>query len=267
MKGGAEHNVIDKYYLCTASRYDKPFDTLIPFGNLTNLYLLYGNNKDLDNIESMAIDIPDKKILGFSMYGIYFRLIEKEKINEYNKYKTDDEEFTQTRSFIFDFGKFLEYVVSKTNVIPLFFYNKNNYSGIEYDDNDRTNVLRKDIIGFLNDIENKIQDNYLHELVCRIPIKLDKKTGFIGKINKNILHIMNSKQRLEYEEQLKERLKEQKEQQDLEFEEEMEKEKILEKEQQRCNNYENQNQCMQNNCFYDIQNKKCNPTYKFITSL
>lgn len=66
MKGGTEHNVIDKYYLCTASRYDKPFDTLIPFGNS-----LYRNNKDLDNIKSMAIDIQDKKTVGFSMYGIY----------------------------------------------------------------------------------------------------------------------------------------------------------------------------------------------------
>ena len=135
MKGGnlTETEIFDNYYLCTASRYDKPIiDHLLPMGSFTELEKLYRNNKDLNNIKNKQIKINNAKIVGSSQYGLYFRLVKKEDIEKYEILNSNEINFKSRRSFIFDFNKFLDYVSLYTESIPLFFFTNSNGYGYEY---------------------------------------------------------------------------------------------------------------------------------------
>ena len=285
IKGGTiKHSVIDKYYLCTQSRYDKTLTKLMPFGSFKELEEIYNRDEDdLKFIKSQKIDIPDAKIVGDSQYGIYFRLVEKSEIDKYKLYANDSTKFKSNRSFIFNFGIFLEYVTRLTNNIPLFWYSSSNYYGYEKYSSE---LLFKNILDFLNNIENLIQGDYQHELVCRIPIPLDQTTGFIGKINAGTLYIKNTKERLENEERLRreyeesyrkefeERLRrEYEESYRKEFEEsyrgeykqEFGQEQLITDEKTRCSAFNNNNEaCKQEKCWYDQLNQQCKPTYSFV---
>jgi hypothetical protein len=196
MKGGnlTETEIFDNYYLCTASRYDKPIiDHLLPMGSFTELEKLYRNNKDLNNIKNKQIKINNAKIVGSSQYGLYFRLVKKEDIEKYEILNSNEINFKSRRSFIFDFNKFLDYVSLYTESIPLFFFTNSNGYGYEYVSSCKLYKTNK--IDFVKCIGNLLEKSlYDHELVCRIPIPLNKKTGFIGKINFSILNLINKEQ-------------------------------------------------------------------------
>ena len=153
-------------------------------GSFKELEETYGqNNKDLKKIKKSKIEIKNAKIVGTTQYGIYFRLIEKNKIdNIYNFFSKNSNSFNELRTFVFDFGTFLDYVLNKTNKIPLFWYsNFNAYGYTKYG----AEMLDYSKEYFLNEINKDLVDSPLHELVCRIPIPInDNSAGFLGKINK-----------------------------------------------------------------------------------
>ena len=296
-----KHNVIDKYYLCTQCRHESGIDIILPFGSFIELDTIYREyNYDLSNIKSQKIDISSARIVGTSQYGSYFRLIEKSQIdNIYIKHNDDNTNFETTRSFIFDFGIFLEYVFNLTNNIPLFFYSPGNNYGYQKYGSVLLSKKYDTIINFLNNIENLIQTNFEHELVCRIPIPLDSKTGFIGKINVGTLGMKNTKERLIYQKILDDRqrqqdddekifykklLDDQQRQQDddekIFYKKLLDDEKIYQKqlydekemyqknlddEKNRCNIFNDNNECIKQKCWYDTYNQKCKPMFSFIT--
>jgi len=198
MKGGAIDylKILSNYYLCTESRYNKPIlDQLLPFGSFKQLDKENGSNEDKQMIKNLSINIPNKQIVGSSQYGIYFRLVKKEFIDSSLINSTNNTNFKKDRSFIFDFKKFLEYVLSQTRTIPLFWYSNDNLYGYRF--NSITLLRNTSIKDFLNNIGNFIEQNlYNHEFVCRIPIPLNEDSGYIGKINKSIL-VINSELKLQ----------------------------------------------------------------------
>jgi hypothetical protein len=194
MKGGEidDIEILSNYYLCTESRYDKPIlDQLLPFGSFKELDSEVGSEEDKQMIKNLSKNIPNKKIVGSSQYGIYFRLVKKEFINSSLINSTNNINFKKNRSFIFDVERFLEYIHSNTRSIPLFWYANGNLYGYRKTIFDTITLYRyTSIKDFLNNIGIFIEKNlYDHEFVCRIPIPLNEDSGYIGKINEGILTI------------------------------------------------------------------------------
>lgn len=182
--------IFENYYLATQSRYRAPIEILRSFGSFEELEELYSaQHWEIERIKSMYVDVEDKQIVGTSQYGIYFRLVKKSDIHNHTIYKSDSENFTQGRSFIFDFKIFLNYISNEYNGIPLFWYsNYNAYGYTKYKMREKNTILMTNnsemFVSKINDLEKKLR---IHELVCRIPIPLTPETGFIGKINRGIL--------------------------------------------------------------------------------
>ena len=208
MKGGVINNIeiLSNYYLCTQSRYDKPIiDQLLPFGSFKELDSEYGKKSDIEFIKNLSVNIPNKKVVGSSQYGIYFRLVKKEFINSSLINSSNNINFKKNRSFIFDINRFLEYVYSYTRSIPLLWYANGNAYGYRKGSIKTISLYRhKTIKDFLSNVGNDIEKNlYDHEFVCRIPIPLNEDSGFMGKINKDILSI---NQELKLQKNLEEKL-------------------------------------------------------------
>lgn len=152
----------------------------------------YGkNHEDLKEIKKVKKEIKNSKIVGSSQYGLYFRLVKKNIIDNRTFFQKNSNNFSEKRTFVFNFDTFLDYVLDKTNEIPLFWYaNFNAYGYTKYGavmlDNDKKSFLEK--IG--EDLKDKL---YEHELVCRIPIPINNlSAGFLGKINFGILGLSES---------------------------------------------------------------------------
>ena len=181
-------NIInDQYYLATESRYRNPINILRPFGSFDEMDKLYNisNPDEVRRIKSMFVNISDVKRIGFSQYGLYFRLIKKDLVNKYLKYSNDSDEFYIGRSFLFDFKQFINYIQSQYHGVPLFWYS--NFNAYGYTKYSGTTLFTNDIFNFINGLEDLEEKLYDHEFVCRIPIPLTSDTGFIGKINFGIL--------------------------------------------------------------------------------
>jgi len=232
---------------------------LRPFGHFDDLDKLYRSDPYTDWIKSQYVKVDDTHIVGDSQYGLYFRLVEKTNFDGLTIYKTDNEQFEDTRSFIFDFGKFLEYVDSYTKSVPLFFYNSGNEYGRE--SLSKSTLHHNGIQSFLDDINNSVQGDFLHELICRIPIPLNQETGFVGKINRSTLKMMNT---LQKEQQMEEYERERDEYQEQYIRESylMDNNPKLYDEINRCKSFEEYN-CAENKCWYN--NGECKPTYSFVT--
>ena len=185
------NEICDKYYLATQSRYDKSIDILRPFGSFKEMNKLYSetNTQELKRIKDMYLDVSDAKIVGTSQYGVYFRLLKKDDIKRYEIYANDSIKFAKTRSFLFDFRQFLDYIISEYKGIPLFWYS--NFNAYGYESYLGTQKLTNNIDYFVNNLCDLEQNLYEHEFVCRIPIELNSTTGFIGKINYGILVLHN----------------------------------------------------------------------------
>jgi hypothetical protein len=189
-------DIIQNYYLCTQSRYDKPIDDMLrPFGSLEEVSEIYKFYKDeLSKIEEFKKEsdkISDVKIVGTSQFGLYFRFVEKKLLDTYTMHDTNSIDFSETRSFIFDIDKLLEYINKDqvNGLIPLcWFAGFNAYGYQRYWNTVLFN--HKNMILFLNGVGKLLLKNINdHEFVCRIPIPLKKEAGFIGKINSTILNI------------------------------------------------------------------------------
>jgi hypothetical protein len=187
------NNILENYYLCTQIRYDKPIvDELLPMGSFDELEKKYGSNhEDLKEIKKVKKEIKNAIIVGSSQYGLYFRLVKKNIIDNHTFFQKNSNNFNQTRTFVFNFDTFLDYVLNKTNDIPLFWYsNFNAYGYTKYG----AVMLGNDKKGFLEEIGKDLEDKlYDHELVCRIPIPINNSSaGFLGKINFGILGLHES---------------------------------------------------------------------------
>lgn len=183
--------IFAKYYLATQIRYDKPIlDYLRPFGKFDELNDIYSYLPlQIKNIKNKYKNIPNKKVVGSSQYGIYFRLVKKELIDDYyDIYKSDDIDFMKSRSFLFDFDTFINYILEETKGIPLLWYTDFNAYGSErYGTVIQLRKKNKNV--FLSRIADDIAKKmYEHEIVCRIPIPLNTTSGYIGKINAGILN-------------------------------------------------------------------------------
>lgn len=201
VKGGEDlsaEEIINNYYLCTQSRYDKPIDDMLrPFGSLDEVKEIYSDKtEDLKKIikfKEESDKISDVKIVGDSQFGLYFRFVEKKLIDgKYTMNEKNSVDFSDTRSFIFNIDELLQYINNKQNYIPLCWFAKSNAYGYEkYSDvlfNHRNQRL------FLNRVGRFLLKNIDdHEFVCRIPIPLSKESGFRGKINSGILNIYQSR--------------------------------------------------------------------------
>lgn len=194
MGGGiSAKNILENYYLCTQSRYDKPIiDELLPMGSFSEVEQNYGSNhENLKKIKNVKREIKNAKIVGSSQYGLYFRLVKKNIIDNHTFFQKNSNTFNQTRTFVFNFDTFLDYVLDKTNDIPLFWYaNFNAYGYTKYG----AVMLDDDKESFLEEIGEDLEDKlYEHELVCRIPIPINNfSAGFLGKINFGILGLRES---------------------------------------------------------------------------
>ena len=198
MNGGRNlsfQEIKDKYYLCTQSRYDKPIDNMLrPFGSLEEVSEIYSQYpEELEKIKQFkkeSDEIKDVQIVGSSQFGLYFRFVEKELIdNIYTKYNKNSDNFSKIRSFIFDIEKLLKYINKNQKNIPLCWFAGFNAYGYQkywntvlFNQTNMNSFLK--LVGEL--LLEHIDD---HEFVSRIPIPLSKESGFIGKINSSILYI------------------------------------------------------------------------------
>ena len=192
----------NNYYLCTTSRYNKPItDFLRPFGNLDELESIISNlikthelleyhaYSFLDHIKSIKTEsdkIADVKIVGTSQFGLYFRFVKKSVINTKKFYKSNSNQFKQTRTFVFDIEKLLNYVkkYAEYNHLPqlyklplCWFANSNAYGYQQYSNA----TFMYDIDSFLTNVKHRMT-TITHEFVCRIPIPLNEEAGFLGKV-------------------------------------------------------------------------------------
>lgn len=72
------NEIIDKFYLCTQSRHNKPItDFLRPFGSFDELDELYP--EDSHHIKKLEEKKSNPIIVGSSQYGLFFRLVKKKK--------------------------------------------------------------------------------------------------------------------------------------------------------------------------------------------
>ena len=186
-KASIVKDILSNYYLVTQSRYKKPLEILRPFGIFKELENLYNtkNKSEVDRIKSLFVEIPDVNIIGHSQYGLYFRLVKKEKIDKHKIFDSDKDSFRQQRSFVFDLTIFLEYIKSEFKEVPLFWYANGNLYGSTI--HGGVSLMEDNIPKFLEGITDLEEKLYIHECVCRIPIPLSKEYGFLGKINFGIL--------------------------------------------------------------------------------
>ena len=158
-------------------------------GSFNEVEQIYGsNNEDLKKIKNLKREIKNAKIVGTSQYGLYFRLVKKNIIDNHTFLEKNSNNFNKTRTFVFNFDTFLDYVLksNKKSKIPLFWYaNFNAYGYTKYG----AVMLNNSKQIFLDKIGEDLEDKlYEHELVCRIPIPINNSSaGFLGKINFEIL--------------------------------------------------------------------------------
>ena len=245
--GLSADEIIDNFYLCTQSRHKTPItDFLRPFGSFEELDERYKLHPALvKSIKDRQMKISNA-IAGSSssQYGVYFRLVKKKLVNDFEIKKSDDVEFTIGRSFIFNIRGFLDYIQKqKIPNVPLFYYSSRNSYGYEiYSDAFLTN--QSDINSFLQNIGNTLSSSlYQHELVSRLPIPLSKDSGFIGVINHGILSFNH------YDEEFKQqRIKE-----------------IIENDRTRCKKFKgDENECIKSQCYYHKDSGNCGPHFTLI---
>ena len=161
-------------------------------GSFEEVYVEYGSDhKDLKRIKEKEKKIKDAIIVGSSQYGVYFRLVKKSIVEKRQLLKNDSDQFTQLRTFVFDFEKFIHYVFKETNEIPLFWYSRfNAYGYTKYG----SVMLDWTVGSFLAGVADELHDKlYEHEFVCRISIPInDSSAGFLGKINFGILGLTST---------------------------------------------------------------------------
>jgi hypothetical protein len=202
MKGGkilTAQDILDNFYLCTQTRYDKPIiDELLPMGSFEELNGKYSSHHiALKKIKNKAKTINNAKILGSSQYGLYFRFVRKNHLDDdYGFYKNNTNYFNYenniNRTFVFDIEKLLEYIKKFQTTIPLCWFAGHNAYGYEnYWD---TFLFKNFIEAFLSNIGSILEERlYDHEFVCRIPIPINNdEAGFLGVSPISILDLYNN---------------------------------------------------------------------------
>ena len=174
----------NEYYLCHQTRSKILFDEnknniLYPSGEIDQSCENCGKyNKDYTNNTKF-------NTVGYSSYGIYFRFIKKEKINNiYNS--NSNSNINPSRTLIFDIEKLIKYIKNNNYNEEVLSVNKNDaYGQKTYD----TKLLTD--IDFFIEIYNKLKEqDFLnkHEVIFREPINLyNEETPFIGFSNVLIL--------------------------------------------------------------------------------
>lgn len=192
--------ILDNFYLCSQVRHDKPIiDNLVPFGSFAELDNKYKNETNaLKYIKNKKINIKNAKIVGQSMYGVYFRFVRKRHLGIKNNFYSNNVKYLSNkkyinRSFIFDIMKLLTYIKKFQTTIPLCWFA--GYDAYGYESGPDTFLFNNDIDHFLSNVGSILEEKlYNHEFVCRIPIPLiDDSYGFLGVSPISILGLKNKK--------------------------------------------------------------------------
>jgi len=250
--------------LATSCRFGKSITTLLPFGNLEDCQIIYGDqfNSEYDTLnqqkEANHEAGTDVHIVGTSQYGVYFRLVKKNLFDngfiQIAHKSVDQANFMKRRSFLFEVKPLLTYLQNKAHElkihnIPVFWYSYGNHYGYEYLTDDRLKCRQNTNIETLCEdmVENVQQDKHLyeHECISRLQIPLSEKAGYVGKIS----NFQTEAELEQYDEEFNST--------QIERNQQLIQSKINE-EKERCKQFNgNEEKCKANNCWYHSDSGRC----------